>query len=488
MKKRMICLLAALCLVLFQTMPAFAANSNAVSEAANGVVQVYAETIRANGKTDMVVGTAFGVGVVGEPASYFVTNRHVVTVQNDDGSLSQAQQVYLMLGQNTLTITQRAALIEGDLYLDEENLPSLYTANTNRMVPCDVVYISEEYDIAILKTDEPVEGRVALELAGKAEQAASGQSVYALGYPTASEEITSSTGWEFSGNYLGELPIYTFTQTYNSQVSDVTVTSGSVSRFTTIMGEGDVRVIQHDAAIHPGNSGGPLVNENGVVLGINTYNSTAESLNYAIYVDYAREALDDLGIAYNVTAGWPVWPFLAAGGLVVAVLVVVVVILLLRRRPAQEEQAPAPAPADPEPHPPIPQTPAPQSPVLQPTAPAAPTPAPAGIPDSGLRLQGVSGTFANRRFALNGTLRIGRDPQLNQIAYPAHVKGVSRVHCELTLVNGQVYLKDLGSTYGTFLAGGQRLAASQPVPLKPGDSFSLASPQETFVLIQKGGV
>ena len=393
-----------------------------------------------------------------------------------------------MLGQNTLTITQRAALIEGDLYLDEENLPPLYTANTNRMVPCDVVYISEEYDIAILKTDEPVEGRVALELAGKAEQAASGQSVYALGYPTASEEITSSTGWEFSGNYLGELPIYTFTQTYNSQVSDVTVTSGSVSRFTTIMGEGDVRVIQHDAAIHPGNSGGPLVNENGVVLGINTYNSTAESLNYAIYVDYAREALDELGIAYNVTAGWPVWPFLAAGGLVVAVLVVVVVILLLRRRPAQEEQAPAPAPADPEPQPPMPQTPAPQSPVLQPTAPAAPTPAPAGIPDSGLRLQGVSGTFANRRFALNGTLRIGRDPQLNQIAYPAHVKGVSRVHCELTLVNGQVYLKDLGSTYGTFLAGGQRLAASQPVPLKPGDSFSLASPQETFVLIQKGGV
>ena len=56
------------------------------------------------------------------------------------------------------------------------------------------------------------------------------------------------------------------------------------------------------------------------------------------------------------------------------------------------------------------------------------------------------------------------------------------------MVNGQVYLKDLGSSYGTFLAGGQRLAASQAVLLKPGDSFSLASEQETFVVIQKGGV
>ena len=181
------------------------------------------------------------------------------------------------------------------------------------------------------------------------------------------------------------------------------------------------------------------------------------------------------------------WPFLAAGGLVVAVLVVVVVILLLRRRPAQEEQARPRArrSGTPAPHAPDSRTPVPRAAAHR-TGGSAP--APAGIPDSGLRLQGVSGTFANRRFALNGTLRIGRDPQLNQIAYPAHVKGVSRVHCELTLVNGQVYLKDLGSTYGTFLAGGQRLAASQPVPLKPGDSFSLASPQETFVLIQKGGV
>lgn len=94
--------------------------------------------------------------------------------------------------------------------------------------------------------------------------------------------------------------------------------------------------------------------------------------------------------------------------------------------------------------------------------------------DSLLRLQGVSGTFAGRRFPMADTVRIGRDPSLNQLSYPANVKGISRQHCELRLVNGQVYLKDLGSTYGTFLGSGQRLAR-QPAraaqarrPLQPG--------------------
>ena len=108
MKKRMLCLLVSLCLVLFQTAPAFAANSNAVSEASNGVVQVYAETVRSDGTVAMGVGTAFGVGTVGEPTNIFVTNRHVVTAENADGSLTQSQTVYLMLGANALSVTLRA--------------------------------------------------------------------------------------------------------------------------------------------------------------------------------------------------------------------------------------------------------------------------------------------------------------------------------------------------------------------------------------------
>lgn len=487
MKKRMLCLLAALCLILVQAMPAFAANGNPVSEAANGVVQVYSETVLSNNTVHMAVGTAFGVGTVGEPTNIFVTNRHVITQENDDGSLTQAQTVYLMLGQNALTITQRAVEIDGELVSSPEYLPPLYSANTSQMVACEVIFVSDESDLAILKTRDPVSDRVALELAGSAEDAAPGQQVYAVGYPSVSDQTSTATGWVFSGNYLEDLPIYTYTYHYNSQVSDVTVTTGAISRFTTVAEKGNVPVIQHDATVHGGNSGGPLMNEDGVVIGVNTYTGSEDSLNYAIYVDDVREALDELEISYGVqTSGIPLVPVLVGAGVLVLAGIGIVVAVVLHRRNVRPAQAPAPVEdasgaAAPGPVPPIPQP-------TEPVSPTPPSPPPAAPSDNGLRVQGVSGVFAGRRFPLSGTLRFGRDPQLNQMVYPPQIKGISRVHCELSVVNGQVYLKDLGSSYGTFLSNGQRLASNQAFPLKPGEQFSLGSPGESFVLIQKGGM
>ena len=164
MKKRMLCLLVSLCLVLFQTAPAFAANSNAVSEASNGVVQVYAQTQLSNGRELGATGSAFGVGTIGEETDIFVTNRHVVTQVNQDGSLTQSQRVYLMLEEDSYTTTVRAVESEGQLYTVDA-LPPIYDIQTERMVACDVLYISQDFDFAVLQARERVPGRVALELA-----------------------------------------------------------------------------------------------------------------------------------------------------------------------------------------------------------------------------------------------------------------------------------------------------------------------------------
>ena len=51
-----------------------------------------------------------------------------------------------------------------------------------------------------------------------------------------------------------------------------------------------------------------------------------------------------------------------------------------------------------------------------------------------------------------------------------------------------VWLKDLGSTYGTFLEGGRRLAANESVQLRIGEKFYLGSERETFVIAPKGGI
>lgn len=57
-------------------------------------------------------------------------------------------------------------------------------------------------------------------------------------------------------------------------------------------------VIQHTAIIKPGNSGGPLINEDGEVVGVNTF-FYGDSSNYAIHVKELKELLDDNDIAYN---------------------------------------------------------------------------------------------------------------------------------------------------------------------------------------------
>ena len=80
-----------------------------------------------------------------------------------------------------------------------------------------------------------------------------------------SDQTSSSTGLIDSGNLFYDYPVYTYSYSYSSEVSDVTVTTGAISRFTTITSQSNAKVIQHDATIHGGNSGGPLVNAKGVV-------------------------------------------------------------------------------------------------------------------------------------------------------------------------------------------------------------------------------
>jgi len=105
-----------------------------------------------------------------------------------------------------------------------------------------------------------------------------------------------------------------------------------------------------------------------------------------------------------------------------------------------------------------------------------------GSPIGGLTLLGIGGQMDGCRFPLQGgNLAFGRDPDRCAIVYDRGAPGISSLHCQLILQGGSWCLIDLASSYGTYL-NGRRLEPSVPNPLRPGDTFWLGQPQNSFTL------
>lgn len=98
-------------------------------------------------------------------------------------------------------------------------------------------------------------------------------------------------------------------------------------------------------------------------------------------------------------------------------------------------------------------------------------------------LVGINGPLAGMIYQISDNgLIIGRDSISCQVVIPASQAKVSRIHCYVTFnpMSGMFVLNDRNSTHGTFLANGSRISYAQPVALKSGDRFYLATPENTF--------
>jgi hypothetical protein len=123
--------------------------------------------------------------------------------------------------------------------------------------PARVETTSRPFDIAVLKVSNPVASQPLIAL-GSTGSLRVGQEVVAI------------------GSALGTL--------------QNTVTRGIVS---AVRHSGNATLVQTDAAVNPGNSGGPLLDRNGYAVGITTMGySDRQGLNFAVAIDHGRALLE----------------------------------------------------------------------------------------------------------------------------------------------------------------------------------------------------
>ncbi|HWT74383.1 MAG TPA: trypsin-like peptidase domain-containing protein [Mobilitalea sp.] len=376
----------------------------------DGVVYVITvlpdENYDENSIVNYYTGTGFFVGTEDENPQYIITNCHVI-------------QDFLLSGGSTGSGVLQIAY-------DKDTYEEAY-----------VVTYDAEKDVAILKLAKPTDKRSALVLK-TVDESYVGSSVFAVGYPYTADETVQAV------NYFGK--------------NDATVTGGRISRLVTESGSGR-QLLQMDVSINNGNSGGPLVDENGYVVGINTLGSALDNnLNYAVSIEEAIPLLKNNNIPYEVAkeSNLNLFLIIGAAGILLVIIVVVIIILNMNKKKM------VPQPVN------IPVAPMDQQVQYK-------------------RLNPVLHSMSSQHMGLAAAvssqpISIGRDAAVCRVVYREGTPGVSSKHCQIYYDenNKTFVLTDLKSTYGTYLSNGQKLTPNVPYPLRPKDSFYLGEKDNTI--------
>ena len=228
--------------------PVWAQDADLVAKLERSVVRVLNPRYDRKGQ---VSGMSTGTGVIINGGGYVATNHHVI-----EGAKTLHVAVY-----------------------DKEKLVTVEK----------IIWRSEEKDLAILKLEEelPAPASFSTFIPEKAD------GVLALGYPGVADRLVSR-----DEGLMGVL------------ARDATLTKGVIGRkfYGPWDGRGgeDISIIQHSAQINKGNSGGPLFDSCGRVIGINTQTSlsnvqgvAATGVFFASDINELLAILDRKDIAYR---------------------------------------------------------------------------------------------------------------------------------------------------------------------------------------------
>ncbi|TDN67126.1 Do family serine endopeptidase [Paraburkholderia sp. BL10I2N1] len=203
------------------------------------------------------------------PAVVHISAKHIAG-QGDSQGQGADDRSSAALGSGFI-ISQDGYILTNNHVVDGANVVTVMLKD-KREFPAHVIGTDKESDVAVLKIDA---GTLPTVKIGDPAQSKVGEWVLAIGSP------------------------YGF---------DNTVTSGIISAKSRNMSdENYTSFIQTDVPVNPGNSGGPLFNMKGEVIGINSmiYSRTGgfQGLSFAIPIDEAIKVKDDLVKTGHVSRG-----------------------------------------------------------------------------------------------------------------------------------------------------------------------------------------
>lgn len=184
---------------------------------------------------------------------YVLTNKHVVTMTSDE--FDDFKAIF-----NVPNLAPNDSHIKLYLYVNRD-------MRVNATMHDSVN--SDDMDFAAIKLAEKIYDRKPVAL-GDSDQIKTRDVVYAMGYP--SDSVSNKE--------------------YNTK-EDVSTVDGTISKATVT---GSVDIIEHTAGLNLGNSGGPLLDANNNVIGINTF--IVGKKNCSIQINAIKKGLDTFGIPY----------------------------------------------------------------------------------------------------------------------------------------------------------------------------------------------
>lgn len=425
-------------------------------------------------------GTGFFVGEEGEAPQYLITNHHVIDAYLHFGS---GELISAPLDELYSYFDPQSDYSDyaGIYILGRAKLYVYYGSSENDRVEAYPVDSDSKKDIAILKLTSPTDQRRSLPLRVPDDSMVGNITVRTAGFPGVSDNIYYDPASKWS-------------------VSDATIKTGGISRLMTVTGKG-VELVMIDAEINHGNSGGPLVNDQGDVLGINTFGHFDESevstLYYAVNISEAIPMLKKNSVPFvdhtggstdvkktdstDASEGGEAVPqpakpasnnmtlYIIIGAAALLLIIAVVIILFVRNKKKADQQREE----------------------MEKNTREAIESVRNSIPAPVVKkpyVRSLSPQHHNQKVSLSsGQIIIGRNQSDCAIVFSSNTPGVSGRHCSLSYdaSTEDFILTDLKSTYGTYLQNGQKLNPLVQYRLRSGDRFYLGK-QDNLLVVELG--